>query len=193
MRWRPPAWAREGRTPVIVLLAVLAATAALFHFDRDGHDAAAQVVVVPADPAGSPRTLGPLTPRQRRQARRIVARDTTFKRIVAPHGYNHRKIVPWGVTDERPGRQREVFIGTYSQAVLQTPKPLVTANWPLVDYPRGKRPDYRVRTIELTVRGLRSVALHVDLKRRKLVGIAPNEADEVIYPPGYKPPSPSPH
>jgi hypothetical protein len=179
--------------PVFVLVAFLAGIAALVHLDRGSHDASAQVVIVPADPAGSPRTLEPLTPRQRRQARRIVARDTRFTRIVAPHGYRHRKIVPWGVQDERPGRRREVFIGTYSQVVLETPKPMVVASWPLVDYPRGKRPDYRIRTLELTVRGLRSVTLHVDLKRRRLVGIAPDAADEVIYPPDYRPPPPSPH
>jgi hypothetical protein len=93
-------------------------------------------------------------------------------------------MVPWGVLDERPRQPREVFIGTVSEAVLETAKASVVATWPALSYPQGKRPDYRIRLLQQTVRGLRSVSLHVDLKRRKLAGIAPAKADEVTATPG---------
>jgi hypothetical protein len=76
--------------------------------------------------------------------------------------------------------------------VLTTPKPSFVATWPLLSYPKRKRPTYRVQLVQLTVRGLRSVSLHVDLKRRRLAGIAPSSADEVIPPPGYQPPASNP-
>jgi hypothetical protein len=76
--------------------------------------------------------------------------------------------------------------------VLTTPKPSVVAAFPLLSYPPSKRPDYRIRTLQLTVHGLRSMYLHVDLKRRKLAGISNGGADQVIPPPGYQPPAPNP-
>ena len=154
--------------------------------------APSELVPVAADPPGSPRTLKRLTPGQRKQARRIVARDPRFKSIVAPHAYRFTLSVPWGVEDRRRKSHREVFIGTYMEVELDTPKPSVVASFAGITYPPTKRPDYRIRTLELTVRGLRSLTLHVDLKRHRLVGITVRKADEVIPPPGYKPPPPNP-
>ena len=151
-----------------------------------------QVIRVKADPPGSPRTLRRLTDRQRRQAKRILARDKRFRAIIDPATYRFVEIVPWGVLDERPRRQREVFIGTFSRVVLSAPKPSVVADWPLLDYPRDEVPNYRVTTLWLTVSGLRSMTVNVDLKRRTVAGFSPLRADAVVYPPDYKPPPPTP-
>jgi hypothetical protein len=40
--------------------------------------------------------------------------------------------------------------------------------------------------------GLRSMTVYVDLKRRRVASFSPLDADEVIYPPDYKPPPPKP-
>jgi hypothetical protein len=175
------------------VLVCLLGTTALAQPDGLGAAAApSELVPVASDPPGSPRTLQRLTPRQKRQARRIVARDPRFKTVVAPHPYRYAVIIPWGTLDKRPRVHREVFIGTYMEAELDTPKPSVVATFSGITYPPSRRPDYRIRTLELTVRGLHSLALHVDLKRRKLAGISIGGADEVIPPPGYQPPAPNP-
>jgi hypothetical protein len=178
--------------PAVVALICLLGMASLA-WSAGGGATSAEVVHVRPDPPGSPRTLAPLTPRQRRQAKRIIARDSRLRQIVDPHAYRLGKLVPWGVEDKRKRQPREVFIGTVSEAVLTMPKPSVVATWPVLSYPKRKRPAYRVQLVHLTVRGLRSVSLYVDLKRRRLAGIAPASADEVIPPPGYQPPPSNPH
>ena len=76
-------------------------------------------------------------------------------------------------------------------ATLTPAKPSVSAKWPLVAYFDDGRSAYQVETWQLTVRGLRTVSVLVDLKRRKVAGLSPREADEIIYPPGYQPPPPT--
>ena len=185
-----PAPARSAVVAGFVLIACVLGIVAMGS-SASGADVPTQVVLVKADPPGSPQTLRPLTSRQRRQAKRIIVRDARLRQIVEPHSYRLVKIIPWGTEDKRRQRHREVFIGTHVQATLDTPKPSVVAQFPLVDYPRSKRPAYLIRTLQLTVRGLRAMTLYVDLKRRQLAGISPSEADEVIPPPGYTPPPPS--
>jgi hypothetical protein len=171
----------------LVLLVGATAAGALIGSDASGRDAPTRTVPVKSDPPGSPQTLGPLTPRQRRQARRVLARDRRLKAIVGTDSYRLERIVPWGIE----GRRREVFVGASLQVVLVAPKAMVVAKWPLVEYFDDKRRAYRIRTLQLTVRGLRSMSVTVDLKRRKVAGISPRAADEVVYPPGYelRPPS----
>ena len=171
----------------LILLVTAAATMTLLGSDASGLDVPTQTVKVKPDPPGSPQTLRPLKPRQRRQARRILARDRRFKAIVGSDSYRLERIVPWGIE----GRRREVFIGASLQPVLDVPKAMVVAKWPLIEYFDDKRLAYRIRTFQLTVRGLRSMSVTVDLKRRKVAGISPRAADEVIYPPGYEPRPPS--
>ena len=179
-----------GRTAAVsafILLAGVLGIVALMGSDAKGLDVPTKTVPVKSDPPGSPLTLRPLKPRQRRQARRILARDQRFRRIVDPHSYRFERLVPWGIQ----GREREIFIGTSMLVALTSPKPSVAAKWPFVDYFDDERSAYRVETWQLTVRGLRTVAVLVDLKRRKVAGLSPRKADEVIYPPGYKPPGPT--
>jgi hypothetical protein len=171
----------------LVLLAGVVGTVALLGSDASGLDVPTQTVKVKSDPPGSPQTLRPLTPRQRRQGRRVLGRDARFKGIIGTDSYRLKRIVPWGIQ----GPHREVFIGASLQVVLNTPKTTVVAKWPLVDYFDDERLAYRVRTFQLTVRGLRVVSVNIDLKRRNVAGISPRKADEVIYPPDYTPPPPS--
>ncbi len=184
---RRPVRVRTGIGLGLVLLAVVVATVALLGSDASGLDVPTQTVKVKSDPPGSPQTLRPLTQRQRRQSRRILGRDGRFKTIIGTDSYRLKRIVPWGIQ----GKRREVFVGASLQAVLNTPKATVVAKWPLVEYFDDERLAYRVRTFELTVLGLRVMLVNVDLKRRKVAGISPSQADEVIYPPGYTPRPPS--
>jgi hypothetical protein len=55
----------------------------------------------------------------------------------------------------------------------------------LNEFTRGKSPAYLILTAHLTVRGLRSLAVFVDLKRRRVASMQPLKADEVIFPPGW--------
>ena len=159
---------------------------ALLGSDASGLDVPTQTVQVKSDPPGSPLTLRPLTPRQGRQARRVLGRDRRFKAIIGTDPYRLERIVPWGIQ----GPRREVFIGASLQAVLGMPESKVVAKWPLVEYFDDERLAYRIRTFQLTVQGLRVMSVNIDLKRRKVAGISPSEADEVDYPPGsYRPPS----
>jgi hypothetical protein len=171
----------------VILLAGAIGTVALLGSSASGLDVPTQTVPVKADPPGSPKTLRHLTPRQRRQTRRVLARNGRFKTIVGTDSYRLETIVPWGIQ----GKRREVFVGANLQAVLDVPKPEVVAKWPFVGYFDDERLAYKVRTWQLTVRNLRSMSVNVDLKRRKVAGISPRKADEVIYPSGYKPPPPT--
>jgi hypothetical protein len=184
---RRPVRVRTGIGLGLVLLAVVVGTVALLGSDASGLDVPTQTVQVKADPPGSPQTLRPLTSRQRRQSRRVLGRDGRFKRIIGTDSYRLKRIVPWGIQ----GKRREVFVGASLQAELNTPKATVVAKWPLVEYFDDTRLAYRVRTFQLTVRGLRVMLVNVDLKRRKVAGISPSQADEVTYPPGYTPRPPS--
>ena len=167
-RW--PFGARRTVVGAFVALAGLLGTVALVASNASGLDVPTQIVPVN-------RTL--------REARR---RSGGSRRVSAD-----RRGASWPVTDDSgqssirtrtdlqessPGvsdrkQQREVFVGTSMLAVLNTPKPSSVASWPLVDYPDGKRQAYRIRTMELTVRGLRSMSVLVDLKRRKVAGFSP--------------------
>jgi hypothetical protein len=148
-----------------------------------------RVVTVKPDPPGAPQTLRPLTQRQRDQTQRIIARDRRFKRIVGADRYRFTRAIPLGAQDNRGPQPREVFIGTRSEVVLNEPRRLVVATWPLVEFPRdaeeAKEPTYKVMTAQLTVRGLRSLVVLVDLKRRTVAGMSVLEADEVKYPSGW--------
>ena len=173
------------------LLACLV-TSALLVQPAGGADVTTRIVPVRADPPGSPLTLRPLTARQRRHVKRVIARDSRLRRIVQPHSYKLAKLVPLGVEDKRPGREREVFVGARVDAPLDGVKALVDGErWPLADFPANlKRPAYRIRTAKLTVRGLSALTLYVDLKRRKVAGIFPEQATEVVYPPSLAQPRP---
>jgi hypothetical protein len=144
-----------------------------------------RVVTVEPDPPGSPQTLRPLTERQRRQSKRIVTGDTRFRRIVGDYRYRLTGTIPLGTQDDRGTQPREVLIGTRSDVILQNPRASVVATWPLVDFEARGEPAYRVTTARLTVRGLRSITAYVDLKRRRLAGLAPGKTDEVVWPPGW--------
>ena len=176
----------------VVLVAGFAGAVALKQSADGASDVKTRIVLVKADPPGSPQTLSPLTARQRRQVRRIVGRDSRLRRITQPHKYRLAKSIPLGVEDKRPGREREVFVGARVEAPLDSVKPLIDGErWPLVDFPdKLKRPSYRVRTAKLTVRGLSALTLYVDLKRRKVAGIFPEQATEVVYPPSLALPRP---
>jgi hypothetical protein len=174
-----------GLRVAIMLLASVGATGCGDSGPDAGFEVPTQRIPVRADPPGSPQTLEPLTPRQRRQARRILVRDSRFKRIVKPMPYRLLETIPWGTQDQRGSQPREVFIGTRSEAVLERPKPVVVEDWALNESTRGKSPAYLILTAHLTVRGLRSLAVFVDLKRRRVASMQPLKADEVIFPPGW--------
>jgi hypothetical protein len=55
----------------------------------------------------------------------------------------------------------------------------VEADFKGLSYPRTKRPDYRIHTRHLTVRGLRALSVYVDLKRGTLAGFFPSDADAI--------------
>ncbi len=148
-----------------------------------------QLVPVKADPPGSPQTLRPLTDRQRREAKRIIAGDSRFRRIVDGHRYQLTRTIPLGTQDNRGPQPREVLIGTRSDVILSNPTGSVATTWPLLDFDapakEADRPAYRVTTARLTVKGLRTLAAFVDLKRQRLAGLSPGKTDEVIWPPGW--------
>ena len=152
-------------------------------------DIPTRVVTVEPDPAGSPQTLRPLTQRQRDRAERIIARDRRFRRIVGSSHYSLNRAIPLGTQDNRGSQPREVFIGTRSEATLSEPRPLVVATWPLLEFPEefeeAEEPTYKVMFGRLTVRGLRSLVVFVDLKRHTVAGMAVEDADDVKYPPGW--------
>lgn len=153
--------------------------------DGDELNVPTRRVSVKPDPPGSPRTLRRLTPGQRAEARRIIARDSRFSRIVGRRRYRLDRIVPWGTEDRSGTYAKEVLIGTFSEAVLDKPKPLVIADFTFLDYPDEGKPSYQVTTGHLTVHGLRSMYVNVDLKRGEVAGIAPFKADKLEYPPDW--------
>jgi hypothetical protein len=148
-----------------------------------------RVVTVKPDPPGSPQTLRPLTQRQRGQTKRIIARDRRFRRIVGANRYDINRAIPLGAQDNRGRQPREVFIGTRSEVTLSEPRPLVITTWPLMEFPRdseeAKEPTYKVLFGRLTVRGLRSLVVFVDLKRLTVAGMSVLEADDVEFPSGW--------
>jgi hypothetical protein len=148
-----------------------------------------RVVTVKADPPGAPQTLEPLTQRQRDQTRRIIARDRRFRRIVGAARHRLTRAIPLGAQDNRGPQPREVFIGTRSEVILGEPRPSVDTTWPLMEFPgdaeEAKEPTYKVMTARLTVRGLRSLVVFVDLKRRTVAGMSVLKADDVKYPSGW--------
>ena len=148
-----------------------------------------RVVTVKPDPPGRPQTLGPLTQRQRDQTKRIIARDRRFRRIVGTDSYRLTRAIPLGAQDNRGAQPREVFIGTRSEVNLSDPRPLVVTTWPLMEFPReaeeAQEPTYKVMTARLTVRGLRSLVVFVDLKRRTVAGMSVLKADDVKFPSGW--------
>ena len=148
-----------------------------------------RVVTVKPDPPGSPQTLGPLTQRQRDQTKRIIARDRRFRRIVGANRYRFTRAIPLGAQDNRGPQPREVFIGTRSEVILSEPRPLVIRTWRLVEFPqepdKAKEPTYKVMSGRLTVRGLRSLVVFVDLKRLTVAGMSVLEADDVKFPSGW--------
>ena len=58
-----------------------------------------------------------------------------------------------------------------------------------MDFPRdadeAEEPTYQVMFGRLTVRGLRSLVVFVDLKRRAVAGMSVLEADDVKFPSGW--------
>jgi hypothetical protein len=157
--------------------------------DSGESDIPTRVVTVKPDPPGSPQTLERLTQRQRDQTERIIARDRRFRRIVGAVDYHLTRAIPLGTQDNRGRQPREVLIGTRTEVFLNEPRPSVVTTWPLLEFPENaeeaKQPTYKVMLGRLTVRGLRSLAVLVDLKRRTVAGMSPLEANEVKYPPGW--------
>jgi hypothetical protein len=167
---------------VVAMILALGLSAIGCGSDEDEVNLPTRRVAVEPDPPGSPRTLQRLTPRQRTEARRLIARDDRFSRIVGGRGYRLDRIVPWGTEDRRGTYFKEVLIGTFSEAVLNKPRPLVVADWTFLDYPKAGHPAYLVKTAHLPVHGLRSMFVNVDLKRGEVAGISPFKADKIDYP-----------
>jgi hypothetical protein len=134
--------------------------------------------------AADPRR--PLTAKERRRTKRIAGRHPLFKQIVAGRSYRYEMIIGWGSFDRK--RRRERRIGTYSWVELTPALPLLTATWPLLCYPKDGSSSYVRWHAELTLHDLRKIALNVDLRKGKLVGLAPEDASGIDFQPGLESP-----